>query len=120
MFADPLSLTIAGSAKTFNKVTVEGSKVVYSTATGDYTLTISHTRGKRKRSVFRLDAKKVAADPLLAERNVETNQAAYLVLDSTTNGLYSSTEQVDLIAALSATLTANTNALATKMVNGEL
>lgn len=119
MFSDPLSLTISGAAKTLPRVSVDGSKSVYTTDTGDYSTTVSHIRGKRKRSVFRIDQKKIASDPFNAERNVETNQAVYLVLDAPLNGLYSNTEQKALIDALTKALTDATGALATKFVAGE-
>lgn len=119
MFSDPISLTISGAAKSLPRVSVDGSKSVYSTDTGDYVLNVSHVKGKRRRSVFRIDQKKLAADPFNAERSVEANQAAYLVLDAPLNGMYTVTEQKAILDAVCDALKANTGALATKFVAGE-
>lgn len=119
MFSDPISLTISGAAKNLPRVSVDGSRSVYSTDTGDYVLTVSHVKSKRKRSVFRIDQKKIAADPFNAERNVEANQAAFLVLDAPLNGMFAVTEQKALIDAVADALKANAGALATKFVAGE-
>lgn len=119
MFSDPLSITVSGSAKTLPRVSVDGSSTVYSTDDGLFEVRVSHVKNKRKRSVIRINQKKVAADPLLTERNVETIQAAYLVLDAPVNGLYTSAEQKGLIDALMGALQASTGALTTKFVAGE-
>lgn len=119
MFTDPISLTISGAAKSLPRVSVEGSKSVYSTDTGDYTLNVSHVKGKRRRSVFRIDQNKTAADPFNTERNLPVNQAAYLVLDTPLNGTFTNAEQKAIIDALADALKANTGALTTKFVAGE-
>lgn len=119
LFSDPQSITVAGSAKSLPGVFTEGAKKVYSTDTGDFTLTVSHQKGKKKRSVIRLDQHKVAADPFQSDRNVPADMSAYLVLEAPTNGLFTNTEQKDLIAALNAALQASTAALTVKFVAGE-
>jgi hypothetical protein len=119
LFSDPQSITVAGAAKSLPGVFTEGAKKVYSTDTGDFTLTVSHQKGKKKRSVIRLDQHKVAADPFQSDRNVPTDQSVYLVLEAPTNGLFTNTEQKDLIAALNAALQATSAALTIKFVAGE-
>lgn len=119
LFTDPQTVTVAGVAKTLPGVFTEGAKKVYSTDDGVFTLTVSHIKGKKKRSVIRLDHTKVAADPFQTDRNVSAGQSAYLVLEAPTNGLFSVTEQKDLIVALNALLSATSNALTVKFVAGE-
>ncbi len=119
MFSDPLSITVSGVAKTLPRVSVDGSSTVYSTDDGLFEVRVSHTKNKRKRSVIRINQKKVAADPLLTERNVETLQAAYIVLDAPVNGLYTNAEQKALMDALMDAMKAATGALTTKFVAGE-
>lgn len=119
MFSDPQSITVSGSAKTLPRVSVEGSSTVYSTDDGAFVLRASHVKNKRKRSVIRIDQKKVAADPLLADRNQEAVQSAYLVLDAPMNGVYTPAEQKAIIDALMGAMQASTGALTTKFVAGE-
>jgi hypothetical protein len=119
MFADSQTLTINTVANVLAKTSINGSSSVYTDATGNLTMTVSHSRDKRRRSVIRIDQKKVAADPLLAERNVETSQSAYIVLNAPVNGLFSNTEQKYLLDALNAYMAASAGANTTKFVNGE-
>jgi hypothetical protein len=69
--------------------------------------------------VVRIDQKKVAADPLLTERNVETSQSVYVVLNAPINGLFTNAEQKYLLDALTLFLTTGAGAGATKFVAGE-
>jgi len=119
MFSDPQSLTINAVATPVPKTSVNGSSSVYTDATGNITMTISHNRDKRQRSVIRIEQKKVAADPLLADRNVPTNQTVYLVVNRPTNGLFSPTETKYIVDALTAFLTASAGANAVKFIAGE-
>jgi len=119
MFSDPQSLTINAVATSIPKTSVNGSSSVYTSADGNVTMTISHNRDKRLRSVIRVEQKKVAADPLLADRNVPTNQTIYLVRNAPLNGLFSNTEQKYLLDALTLFLTASSGANAVKFIAGE-
>lgn len=119
LFTDPQSVTINAVATSLPKTSVNGSSSVYTSADGAVTMTVSHQRDKRKRSVVRLDQKKTAADPLLADRNVESSQSVYLVVNAPLNGVFSNAEQKYLIDALTGFLTASSGAATTKFVAGE-
>lgn len=80
MFADPITITIAGSGKSLARISTNGNSAVYRTADGLYTLTISHqnTGKNRIRTLSRLDFKKVVADPLTAVNDFETLSTYYV------------------------------------------
>lgn len=91
MFADPITITINGSAKVMARVSSTGTSSVYQTSDGNYKVTISHTETKDKiRSLVRLDQRKVAADPLTAE-NVYVTLTQYTVFERPIFG-FTSTE----------------------------
>lgn len=69
--------------------------------TGDYELVIQRQFGKRNRFNVRVNAKKIAADPLASANNVEYRMSAYLVIDMPPVG-YSNTEAKDIALALAA------------------
>ncbi len=119
MFSDPQSVTINAVATSLPRTSVNGSSSVYTDATGNVTMTVTHARDKRRRSVIRLNQKKVATDPLLTDRNAVADQAVYLVLNAPINGLFSNVEQKYLLDALTLYLTASSGANATKFVAGE-
>lgn len=119
MFSDPQSLTINAVATSLPRVAVEGSSATYLDATGNLTLSVSHARKRRKRSVIRVDQKKIAADPLIADRNAESSMSVYLVLDAPLNGAFTNTEQGYLVASLTKFLTDTSGAATTKLVAGE-
>lgn len=79
---------------------------------------VSNQENKRTRQTFRIDHRKVAADPLTADQNLNYSMSAYVVLDTPPVG-YSSTEILDVLKALSGVLSASTWAIGSKFVNGE-
>lgn len=119
MFSDPQSLTINAVATSLPRVSVAGSAATYMSGDGNLVLNTSHTRKKRKRSVVRVDQKKIATDPLIADRNVENSMSVYLVIDAPLNGAFSSTEQKYLVDSLTKFLTDTSGANTTKLVAGE-
>lgn len=69
MFADPITITIAGVGKTLARISTQGTSSRYQTADGFYTLDISHQVVRKNnqnyvRTLARLEFKKVVADPL--------------------------------------------------------
>jgi hypothetical protein len=101
MFADPITVTIAGNAKTLGRVSTNGTSSVYKTSDGVYTLTISHQRTTKNgksyiRSMARLDFKKVVADPLTSVNDFET-LSTYTVEERPDFG-FTSTEVKDQLA----------------------
>jgi len=74
MFADPITVTVAGVAKVMGRVSTNGTSAVYATADGIYQLTISHQRQSngRIRTVSRLDFKKIVTNPLDSTNDWDT------------------------------------------------
>lgn len=118
MFADPQSVTISGTATSLPRVKDQGNGTLYSNAEKTVTLSVSHEVKKRNRSQIRLAQTKTAPDPFATGVNREYSMSAYLVIDRPVYG-FSAAEQKDLVAALAAYLTANTNANTIKFVGGE-
>jgi len=117
-FADPQSVTIAGTATSLPRVSSGTGSGSFSTPDQATKLTVSHTYGKRTRHLIRLDNTKTAADPLMAGVNVQASMSAYLVVDVPKSG-YTLQQQADIVNALTAYLTASTNAKTTQLLGGE-
>jgi len=115
MFADPQSVTVNAVAKSLPAIERQNGTSVYKMDTGDYKLTISHQYGRRNRFNVRLDAQKIASDPLASANNNLYSMSAYLVIDMPPVG-YSNVEAKDIALALSAWAT-SANLL--KVVGGE-
>lgn len=80
-FTDPQTVTIDAVAYPMPRVSSEQTKSLYSTATEDLKMTVSHQESKgRTRRMVRLDKRVVAADPLTAV-NVYQTVGVYLVVD---------------------------------------
>lgn len=117
MFSDPQSITVAGSAKSLPRVSSGDFTGRFRTGDGAYELALSHTSGKRDRSVARVNIRKIGANPLDPTKNVPYQASAYVVLDAPaqTSG-FTSTELEDLVKALAGYLSA---ANVTKFVGKE-
>lgn len=85
MLADPLSIDASYiTAADIPAISRETNKSVYklNVSNIDYIVTISHTyKDGRRRSMVRLDAKAVIADPYVANNYVEDTTSTYLVID---------------------------------------
>lgn len=101
MFADPQSITIDAVATSLPKVSASGRTGVYESADGNLMLTISHTNGKRQRSVVRIDHKKVGSDPLNPTTNKPYGSSVYLVVDQPVVG-YTDAELKSIAKGLTA------------------
>lgn len=99
MFADPQSITVAGSAKSMPRVSSIGLKSIYQNTDETYKFTISHTEsGDRIRSMARVDNRAIVADPLTTVSDYQT-LSFYFVIDRPQYG-FTSTNVNDLIAAV--------------------
>lgn len=102
MFADPQSITVNAVAKSLPAVSRGTDSSVYKMDTGDYSLTISKARtGSRKRFAIRVDARKIAPDPLVASNNVEYTSTVILSMNAPFVG-YTNAEVKDIALALTA------------------
>jgi hypothetical protein len=117
MFADPQSVTVAGSAKTLPRVSMGELTGQFRSSDGAYNLTVKHNQGRKDRSVVRLDSKKLGANPLDPTKNLPYTASVYTVVEAPAGGQgYTSTEVEDLVKAHAAYLTA---ANITKIVGKE-
>lgn len=115
---DPQPLTLNG-AQSLAKIIDDGLKSVYTSPDGKITLTVSHqiTAGKRRKTLVRIDETVVAADPLTAVNTTMTG-STYVVFDFPVWG-FSQAQKVAQLTGLTGSLTASSNALATRILNGE-
>jgi len=85
MLADPLAIDATYiTAADLPAISREPNKSLYQLVVGSttYVVTISHTTAKgRRRSIVRLDAKLLSADPFVPANYVEDTTSAYLVID---------------------------------------
>lgn len=116
--ADPLSLTIGGTAYSFPKVFTEGDETKYMTGDGLKELVVSHDYGKRNRHLMRFNHNKLTADPFVPAQNVKVGMSSYLVIDVPPAG-YDQTEQLVNTASFLTLVTASTYAVLTKLLAGE-
>lgn len=108
MFSDPQSVTVSGSAKSLPAISRSTDKSIYRIDDATLSLSIGHQfKVERQRFVVRLDANKVAPDPLSASNNRVYTCSTYLVLDKPVVG-YTNAEMQAYSAALVAWCT-NTN-----------
>lgn len=117
-FSDPQSVTINAVAQTLPRVSVDTNASIYQKDDGTVKLTASHSYGRRKRSLLRLDFSKTAADPLTSSNNVIYSMSVQLVVDRPLVG-FTIAEQKQIVDALSAYLTASSGANTTKLLGGE-
>jgi hypothetical protein len=117
-FSDPQTITINAVAQTLPRTSSGINQGAFATSDGAYKESISHTYGNRTRRVLRLDASKVAADPLNPTQNKPYSMSAYLVVDIPTFG-YSVTEQKQVVDGLVAYLAATSGAKVTQLLGGE-
>lgn len=115
MFSDPQSVTVNAVAQSLPAIERSQGTSVYKKDDGSYKLTISHQYARRNRFTVRLDAQKIAADPLASANNQLYTASAYVVIDIPTAG-YTNSEANYLALALSGWMT-SANLL--KVIGGE-
>lgn len=124
MFTDPQPVLTATTVATtatgvdLPRLSVSLNYAQYAQADGNLSLTIQHNYGKRVRRVIRLDARKIAADPLLAGVNVEQSMSTYLVVDLPRTG-FTATNQLDYVKNLTAYLGDANFTRAARFLGGE-
>lgn len=98
MYTDPQVVTVATVANSLAAISRGENQSVYRSADETLTLQISHSYGKRRRRLVRMDHKKTAADPLSAQ-TAEVSAGFQFVIDEPTFG-YTDSELRDLVAGL--------------------
>jgi hypothetical protein len=118
MFTDPLpNVTINTVAQTLPRIRSDLYGAEYMKADGNVEVQISHnSNGKRRRHLFRLSQKKVAADPFIPAQNVEISASVHIVVDEPVVG-FDDTELGYLVTALKDWVAAGTNTA--RFVGGE-
>jgi len=121
--SDPISITVNGGAHNFARIDSgnRSGKWFYDTAdvsTGDYTLSVSHTEGRRRRSVCRIDHALVSEDVFNPDRSNLISDSLYLVLDRPLYG-FSLAEYQELYTGLTGALEASSSTMLNKFFNGE-
>jgi len=105
-FSDPQSVTVNAVAQSLPRISSNGASSEYQKEDASYKLTISRVAGKRRRYMVRLDARRIAADPLVSANNREYTMAAYMVIDVPPTGIgYTNAEAKDVVLGLTAWLT---------------
>ncbi|DAD52104.1 TPA_asm: coat protein [ssRNA phage Esthiorhiza.2_2] len=117
---DPTTVTISGTAVVLPRVYGLGRESAYTSADGLVTLSVNHTLAKqgRERHVIRIDHSKLTANPFDSSQNMKVNMAAYTVFDLPPAG-YTDPEALAVFVGFNTLLTANTNAVVTKVLGGE-
>lgn len=118
MLTDPQSVTIAGAAVSLPRTSSSENKGEFKSNDGNVSLVVSHQYGKRNRHLYRLNHKKVAADPFQGTLNALYSMSAFLVIDVPPVG-YTVAQAKEVVDGFVAELTENSGALITKLVGGE-
>jgi hypothetical protein len=120
--ADPLSITVGGGAKSFARIDSGRRSGTYFHDTGvseeKYKVLVSHTEGRRTRSVFRIDHQILVNDWQDGDRSNLVSESLYLVLDKPLAGFVAA-DATDLYTGLTGLLEASSSAVLGKWVNGE-
>ncbi len=116
MFADPMSVTVNAIAQSLPRVGASIDAGKFRSADGVYTLSISHSAGRRAQHRVRLDSNKISTDPYNTERNLPVSISAYAVLDVPLIG-YTEAEKGQILTALADAIKAST--FVSKFVGGE-
>lgn len=119
-FPDPVAVTIGVAPFALNRLPSGSTEGVFRDVDQKITLGITPgvTAGNRRRNAARMEVTKITTDPLVSTTNVVVKGAVTIAFNVPQNG-FTSTEIVDQVKALYASLTANTNALLLKLINGE-
>lgn len=117
-FTDPEPITIAGTALTLPRISVEKNASTYQTGDGLVKLTASHNYGRRIRRMLRIDHAKTAPDPYLTTKTDPVSMSCYIVFDLPTFG-YTNQQAKDVYVGFNTLYTATSHALIDKVLGGE-
>lgn len=116
--SDPQSVTIDGVAISLPRVFTEGNQSRYKNTTSGVEMTVSHQYAQRTRRVVRLDKSLIVPDPLHTGINLMQRGAVYTVFDVPQMG-FTPDDMLKLSLGHIGALTASTNALLKKVLEGE-
>lgn len=118
--ADPLSVTVGGQTIPLSRIAT--GDVSGKFLSGDHMTTVlvypRTTAAGRKANVIQLRRKKVTTDPLVSTTNIEVEASVSVTVNLPPAG-FTSSDVVDLFTALTGLMSGSSNAVLTKLVNGE-
>lgn len=117
MFTDPISITVSGSAKSLARTGTGPDTGAFATADRAYRLSVSHSYGRRIRSLLKMQRDSLVANPLVSGQNVNQSMSVYLVIDRPAG--YDTAAAKAEVDGYLAWLTASSGAAITKALAGE-
>lgn len=118
-FSDPLSVTISGVTTSLPRISTGDDKSEYQSGDGLIHAEASHQyKVERIRRMFRLDTTKLSADVIKPVENRFVSSSIYVVFDVPKYGI-TNAEALANWVGFNTLLTANTNAMVTKLLGGE-
>jgi hypothetical protein len=119
-FADPVTVTISGTAVPMPRTYGQGKEARYTSADGLVSVSANHTLIKqgRERHLLRIDHSKLTPNPFDTSENMKVNMACYVVFDLPPAG-YTDPEALAVFSGFNAWQTASSNAIVTKLLGGE-
>lgn len=118
--ADPISVTIDTEAIPLSRIATGDTSGKFQNSDKTVTLLVRPrtTAAGRRANVIQLRQKKVTTDPLVSTTNVEVEASVAVTVNLPSTG-YTSSDVAKLYKALGGLLTASSDAVLTKIVNGE-
>lgn len=118
--ADPISVTIDTEAIPLSRIATGDTSGKFQNSDKTVTLLVRPrtTAAGRRANVIQLRQKKVTTDPLVSTTNVEVEASVAVTVNLPSTG-YTSSDVAKLYKALGGLLTASSDAVFTKIVNGE-
>lgn len=118
--ADPLSITVDGKTIPLSRIATGDVSGKFISSDQKTTVLVypRTTAAGRKANVIQLRQKKVTTDPLVSTTNVEVEASVAVTINLPPAG-FTSTDVTNLYTALASLLSGSSNAVLTKLVNGE-
>jgi hypothetical protein len=119
MLTDPQSITVNAVAQSLPRISAGTNTATYQKDDGTYRLTISHSYNtNRNRRVARIDQTKITSDPFIPANNTQVKLGVYIVVDEPISG-FTVTERKYIVDALTAWLTASSDANTIALLGGQ-
>jgi hypothetical protein len=109
MYADPQDVVVNTVTESLKRTGMAIDAGRFGKSDGSFTLSISHSSGRRNQHRARLDSNKIVTDPYATDRNLPVSASVYVTLDVPTVG-FTIDEQEDLLVALADWLKASSHA----------
>lgn len=117
MFAEPMTLVVAGQNKSLQRTGTGMDKGAFASSDQAYKVSIAHDYKRRTRRVIKLTYDSLVANPLVAGQNINQSVSVHLVVDTPAG--YDASTAKTIVDALTAYLTASSGAQVSKLLGGE-